>query len=255
MPLLGFSIAHKKSRPERRKALASMLEVIDREGPYRVHVEDRPGTACDWSLRQWREGLDLDTQWCVMLNDDLRLPAGFTGTLAKIAEALAASAPVVALSQHMEEAKRADAEGRRYVTSRGLLVGQAYMMPAHVLAAFLAWRQECFDPITAIPKHPLYCSEDALINAWCIATDRYVWHTVPALYEHIDGPSIFGNDNDWGRTPTVPLREPLPDNWKVMPPIMTRAYMTPARRALLCSLRPEARLKYRTVEKAYSLDL
>ncbi len=195
---IGFTIAHAAHRPERVETLRQVMAALEGQP---VHVESAPGKPREWSERQWRAGLALDTRWVCCLNDDILPCADFVATLRNVVAAQPGS--IIDLRNSHGLAREADKRGLRWITSVEGLLGQGYVLPAGVLRNFLQWREEAL-----VPGAADVLSEDRLLNLYAMQHEGLVWHCVPALCDHSTSvPSLYGNENDGVRRPVVLPRE------------------------------------------------
>lgn len=202
---ISVSIAHAPHKPGRKEALERLLSQLGSCDSYSVWIEESPGKPHEWSERQWLRSLrDKEATHCLMLNDDVISCESFMKRLYGVLAARPNH--IVSLYNQQPLAKEADAKGLRWITSRDGLIGNAYVLPAHVLRHFLEWRSSALVPGTIETL-----SEDQLINLYAMAHGFDIWHTVPALISHDETvPTCYGN------APVkcaVPPRDPMPTDW------------------------------------------
>ncbi len=196
--IIAFSIAHAAHRPEREAVYRRLRNSLCAEY---VHIESAPGKPREWSERQWRGGLALDTTHVCCLNDDVIICPDFIPTLERVIAAQPDS--IIDLRQSHELAKEADKRGLRWITTNEGMLGQAYVLPSRVLRDFLDWRENAL-----VPGALDALSEDRLINLYAMQHEGLIWHCVPALIDHdVSVPSLYGNENDGIRRPVVLPRE------------------------------------------------
>lgn len=127
-----------------------------------------------WSARMWHGALDRSegVGHCVFLQDDDRVPLFFGRAIRAIVEAVPDQ--LIGLHLHHPGARLAAQDGERFVTTTSC-VGVGYVLPAPLLAHFLAWR-------STLDRALVYrTSEDNLLDAWAIHHRRRVWHPVPTV--------------------------------------------------------------------------
>jgi hypothetical protein len=244
-PTISISIAHARHIPERRASLQRMIAQLEGQEALSIYIEDQPGKPCEWSLRQWQGALQMPATHCVMLNDDLLLCDDFVEVCKRIA--LARPMHIVNLYNTHPIAKIAYAEGRSWLTSPDGLIGNAYMMPAAGLRAFLAWREAALTPGAAE-----LLSEDQLINLFAMAHRALIWQTVPALVDHdVSIPSCFGN-KQMRRPEIPPQKDMLSVNWETDALHAGLAFKG-NHWWLIKYMKPEVRKRMQLIERAYEL--
>lgn len=200
---LSITIAHAAHAPERKATLGRMLEKL----PSYTVVDTTPGKPHEWSLAQWKRGLEGEPTHCVYLNDDLILCDGFEETILNILKVLPDN--IINLYNTHNLSAEAYTNGYRWTTSPDGLIGNAYVLPANAVRILLDWRETALlDGVTEA------ISEDQLLNLWAMSRRAYIWHTVPALVDHdTTVSSLFGNVQL--RRPCVGPKPDMPSlNWK-----------------------------------------
>ena len=203
MKTVGVSITH---NPGGAGRVASLHRLISQLPGWPTHIESDPGRPFEWSERQWRGAIALGQEYCLLLNDDMTLCEGFADVLQAVIEARPDH--ILHLYNNHEMAKMAQFKQLRWVTSCDGLFGNAYLMPTRRLAEFLVWRATA--PISGFVER---CSEDNLLNLWCMSRRALIWHAVPALCDHdIAIPTCF--EGNLRHTAVVPPRDRMPrDGW------------------------------------------
>lgn len=182
-PKISITIAHAEHRPERRETLERMQQQLWEVS----RVDCTPGKPHEWSLAQWKRGLEGEPTHCCYLNDDLILCDDFVEVLGNVVKARPTH--VINLYNAHPAAHFAKSKGAHWLTSPEGLIGNAYVIPADVMREFLTWRETC-----VVPEAVTALSEDQLINLYVMFRRALVWHTVPALVDHdTTVPSLFGN--------------------------------------------------------------
>ena len=165
--------------PERAASMARLRSAL---GCHRALKPDHyfemtdPAHVSVWAGRMWRRALDLSggRGHTVFLQDDDCVPPA--GLLVAALRAILDVVPdqLIGLHLHHPGAVAAHHAGERFVTTMSC-VGVGYVMPAPLLADFLAWRER-LDPQLVYAT-----SEDNLLDAWLIHRRRRVWHPVPTV--------------------------------------------------------------------------
>lgn len=255
-PTLSICIMHapESKAPERKTTFERLIRAL---GGHPYSVVDmavdwkKPGAARTLIDAQWEMALEHPGSHMVLLNDDVIPCENFVGTL----KAAISARPddIIALTCHHKFAPReADVKGLRWVASRDMLVGQAYVVPRGILEKARAFMREHL--ILAHREldvnHPLYLSEEHVFVVWACLHGKRIWHTVPSLVQHDDVPSLMDHGGDWARKVTVPPREPMPDSWDT-DAMEIISFVPHAMAHVLKSLRPESWRKFRAVERYY----
>jgi hypothetical protein len=189
----------------------------------------------------------------MLFDDDLTLTNDFLP--AAIAAIEARPNELVSFTNHMPSLKSYHAHNMRWATSDALLASQTWALPTPLLREFLEWRSECLNPsaLEFPVGDPDFISCDGLVNIWALATDRRIFHTIPALVLHnVDEMgSTYGNDGDWGRRSIVLPTTPLPMDW-AGEPVHLRSVQNLAVHGLLKHIKPAHWEKFNCVEKFYA---
>jgi hypothetical protein len=218
--MITFALAiphapHKPGRTESLRRLGSMLGlelsfsggsghgIAQRSGidfMYRVFAEREPHW--EWSKRLWRWGLETKADYLVQLQDDVLVPENFFPAL----RALLTTHPsgVTALMGIHPLARELARMGGRMHRTRAWLLGNGYVLSKHFLAEFCPW-------VERNEARARICSEDSLINAFCVETARDIFHPIPSLVDHdLSVPSTWGADNNGHRSATVSWKNFMP---------------------------------------------
>lgn len=203
----------------------------NRPAYYREFTEKEPNHS--WSTKLWAWGLATGADYLLQLQDDVQVTNEFWPHLRMMLEAVPDQ--IIGLeSVHPVSQMLYERGGSWYTTADGL-IGVGYVFPRDVLFEFMAWRQNKLRPgaIYAI-------SEDTMIDVFCMATGRKVWHPVPTIIDHdVSLSSTYGNDHHSHRRPVVTtvrgaisrsnwMRTPITTGHEYTAPHMGRFYqMTP----------------------------
>jgi hypothetical protein len=248
-PTFSIAICHAAHRPER---VASLARLVAGLGGHPYAVDSTPGHARAWIDAQWDTALAYPGTHMVLLNDDMVPCESFIDTLT----AAVASKPgeILCLTQHhAQAAEKADRENRRWLISVDMLVGQAYVVPRQVLVDARAFADKCL-----VSEHrdldvndEMYLSEEHILVVYAACHDRRIWHTVPALVQQGDEPSLCGHDGDWARKCAVPPRSPMPKDWDT-DGLMIPSSVPHALRHMLFSMKPERWREFQVIERYFN---
>lgn len=256
-PSFVVGITHAPHATEREANLHKLRSYC--WGRWPVYVEDKPGKPHEWSERVWRgalsladwstehapdDGTSVQTTHALFLNDDVSLCSDF----AEVLTAAIAAKPdeVVNLYQEHEYAAVAAREGLRWVTSPDGLVGTAYVMPIATLRHFIEWRKVALRD-GAVER----LSEDQLINLHAMCCQRHIWHTVPALVDHLPFETLFPGNRK--HRPMVTPWSEMPRDWDTDSKHSGRIFKG-NHWALLTQIKPEAWRHFGCLERAHEID-
>lgn len=192
---IALSITHAPWIPERVENMRKLWEILRVDGFYHEETERCPNWV--WSENQWRWSLETGADYCLFLQDDLRVAPDFWKALWSMLEAVPDQ--VISLYNGHPATKTLAREGYRWCTTADGLVGMGYVFPRALLQEFVTWRSFALKPLAV--EH---ITEDTLIDVWCVATGRKVWHPIPTIIDHlVELDSSYGNDAHRYRRPSV----------------------------------------------------
>lgn len=208
---MALAISHTPWVPERVESMKRLREQLGQFPPLREHVDDPPtgfylemtdrAPNAVWSERMWRWAAETDADWCLFLQDDVRVAPNFWPALRAMLEALPPDAEVVGLENVHPAAKPFADEGARWLTTPDMLVGVGYVVRRAALREFLAWRETSLQP-GALEQGGL--TEDTMLAVWCMVTGRRIFSPLPTLIDHDTSiASTYGNDEHANRRPLV----------------------------------------------------
>ena len=213
MTTIALAIPHTTWVPERvasmdrlREALGHPLRDTDAaieagKWPthYREFTDRAPNTV--WSEALWTWLLETGAEWCLQLQDDVMVAPCFWPALRAMIAALPQEAEVIGLTSVHPGSVEIARQGHRWFTTRGNLVGWAYMLTHDALSEFRIARD-------LLPPAFRQMNEDMQIAEWAARSGRLVWHPVPTIVDHDTSiPSSYANDHHGHRRPQVTWRD------------------------------------------------
>lgn len=189
--------------------------MLDRLPPDRTHVVESPTREGSWHTaeRCWRAGLASDATHIVVLNDDVLPVVDFDAHLTR-AISVHPDKPISLYTKH--KLCPQPSETCWHTSPNGMTV--AIVLPATLAREFLEWYETRFHAPRPQhrPKDPGVYPSDAMVDLFLMATDRFIYTTVPALVEH-EAPddSLLGNNGHPGRRALVTGDPPL--DWSQTP--------------------------------------
>ena len=125
----------------------------------------------------------------------------FWPALRAMIAALPQEAEVIGLTSVHPGSVEIARQGHRWFTTRGNLVGWAYMLTHDALSEFRIARD-------LLPPAFRQMNEDMQIAEWAARSGRLVWHPVPTIVDHDTSiPSSYANDHHGHRRPQVTWRD------------------------------------------------
>ena len=213
MTTIALAIPHTTWVPERvasmdrlREALGHPLRDTDASieagkwpTHYREFTDRAPNTV--WSEALWTWLLETGAEWCLQLQDDVMVAPCFWPALRAMIAALPQEAEVIGLTSVHPGSVEIARQGHRWFTTRGNLVGWAYMLTHDALSEFRIARD-------LLPPAFRQMNEDMQIAEWAARSGRLVWHPVPTIVDHDTSiPSSYANDHHGHRRPQVTWRD------------------------------------------------
>ena len=166
---------------------------------YREFTDRAPNTV--WSEALWTWLLETGAEWCLQLQDDVMVAPCFWPALRAMIAALPQEAEVIGLTSVHPGSVEIARQGHRWFTTRGNLVGWAYMLTHDALSEFRIARD-------LLPPAFRQMNEDMQIAEWAARSGRLVWHPVPTIVDHDTSiPSSYANDHHGHRRPQVTWRD------------------------------------------------
>ncbi len=234
---IGVGVFTTGERPEYLAKMQARLQGFE------VHIETDPDHTGPWNpaRRCLEYFLGTDVTHVLLVGDDWLPCLDFQ----MVIDEVVASHPSDVICPYSSSNAALDALSkgwRWYTTHNGAVIE---VIPRELISEFLAFVDDQVDEklIKAI-------NEDGLVNLWCMATDRLVFHTAVSLLEHQNAPSLLGHDQDaWRRSLIRPFEDMLGLQWNT-PAVHARLQFTT--HWLLTALKhPE---KYNAHEKVYALQ-
>ena len=220
---IALGIPHTPWKPERVESLRRLetvlgTDVLDIDCDYtnrskgvhnlrcRLFTDREPNWS--WAEKLWRWGYETGADHLLQLQDDVIVDANFWPNLRAMLDAVPDQ--VIGLESVHPACKMLHDAGNNWYTTSDGLIGVGYVIPREVLRVFLEWRATQLRP-----ESYKQVSEDTLIDMFCIATKRRVWHPVVTIIDHDTGlPSTYGNDDHTHRRPSLTtVRGDKPHGW------------------------------------------
>jgi hypothetical protein len=211
---LSVAIMHCDWVPERRACVVDMVRELRRGGITPAVVKDTRRNLWHTARRSWLQRQSWASHHLV-LQDDVRLCAGFAVEVARVLE-VASENPVAFFSFHGSSVKKATASGSSWIVSPSPGTGCALAMPAGLVEDFLRWERAHVDP--AAPH------DDDRMRLWSVARGVSWWITNPSLVEHVGVKSVQGNNPPISRTASR-LWDGSPVDWhagRAAPEVLNR---------------------------------
>lgn len=180
----------------RDEQLKKLLERV----PLALVMGDPNRKGAWWNARRcWQDGIELEADWIVVLNDDALPCEGF----AEVAEkALAARDPRDPVCFYTAHPKAAEVLPAHWYTTHDDLVGVGCALSRQSAIEFLEW----------VDRNPGMSdfSDDGQINLWAMATGLLIHTTVPSLVDHqLPDESMVTWSSPDARTAVVPPTEEM----------------------------------------------
>ncbi len=188
----ALGIPHTPWIPARVASLERLRGSLDLIHDFRIFADRAPNHV--WSAQMWHWAAETGTTHFLQLQDDVIVTPQFW----KVLRAMVSAVPdqLIGLESVLEY------PGPWYTTSDGL-IGVGYVFPMLPLREFLEWRAHalCKGAVESI-------DEDTLIDVWCVAIGRRIWHPVPTIIDHdTDIKSTYGHEHHSHRRPKVTWKD------------------------------------------------
>jgi hypothetical protein len=189
---LAICVMHAAFDPKRVETLGKLRHALTTPGLEAAYttiwVEADHERSGAWAVakRCWQRGIDGDTDWIIVLNDDAMPCEDFVARAKKALAQRDHRDPVCFFTAH---SKAGEVEWGWYTTFDDL-VGIGCALSREAAKEFLTWAEENASGLEDF-------SDDGRINLWAIATGRRVHTTVPSLVDHqLPAESMVGSKTD-----------------------------------------------------------
>lgn len=204
---ISLAIPHCRFDPHRVRSLASLKSALeirnDRDECDRAKVAIFPSVGPTpnwvWSAQVFEHLAAQDSEWSMLIQDDvIPIPGFWAVVTAAIEGAAAAGAEAFCFFTIVPPAGSFSKMGCNWVTTTDWMVGPCWAVRTSAMREFVEFRKTRLRAGWNSPgpdgRLKSGLNEDTQLGLFLAATGRKIWHPLPSLVDHdVEVPSTYGN--------------------------------------------------------------